>query len=575
FYNDGTITVQGNNAVAISGGITGYAANLVNSGTINVGTEVGKTNGTNGTNLVGIKGNGVNTTINNAADGVINIYADSSYAFGGTTKQIINNGEVNLRCDTGCAISAPGTVGTITTGTVVDLTVPASKVAPTQGSVPKAPADTTLVLQNYVVGTNADGSAGSLTASNMMLDSVQIDTGFTAGTAAKTGTFDNVFKGSDIQGAENIQSDTVVWKAQGQTDASGNVDVTMTKNSYQDVADASVSNVAGALEAGYTNNALYQSLNLKTVADVTHAIKQISGVNATSAFNEARVLSNRFSMLADSAVVTASGLGFNVVAKGDQRAELGNNTRYDMMALSKAFSLSPDQNMTLKYGIARLDGNGDVKNGGDNGLTGGYSQFFGLEHSLALNENYSLNTALRYDNQQLDSSRSIQYGGVNEVADSSNSQQYMELKTGVGRGFALSDTLSFKPSVGMKLRHTVEGGVNETGANDFNLNMGSSTESAVDAVIGMQLDYAGQNGWSASAKLEGGPNLSYSKSQHSAELQGAAGQRFSVDDGQKGGGVNGLAQIGVHYNQGNTTMGLDAYNWREDSASDKGLNMNV
>ncbi|WP_159566790.1 beta strand repeat-containing protein, partial [Budvicia diplopodorum] len=84
FYNDGTITVQGNNAVAISGGITGYAANLVNSGTINVGTEVGKTNGTNGTNLVGIKGNGVNTTINNAADGVINIYADSSYAFGGT-----------------------------------------------------------------------------------------------------------------------------------------------------------------------------------------------------------------------------------------------------------------------------------------------------------------------------------------------------------------------------------------------------------------------------------------------------------------------------------------------------------
>ncbi|MDI4745964.1 hypothetical protein MJL33_31055, partial [Salmonella enterica subsp. enterica serovar Kentucky] len=44
--------------------------------------------------------------------------------------------------------------------------------------------------------------------------------------------------------------------------------------------------------------------------------------------------------------------------------------------------LTASQNLTLEYGIARLDGDGS-KTAGDNGLTGGYSQFFGLKHKLA------------------------------------------------------------------------------------------------------------------------------------------------------------------------------------------------
>ncbi|EDJ7027381.1 hypothetical protein CHK55_09465 [Salmonella enterica] len=103
----------------------------------------------------------------------------------------------------------------------------------------------------------------------------------------------------------------------------------------------------------------------------------------------------------------------------------------------------------------------------------------------------------------------------------------------------------------------------------------SGNETAVDSIVGLKLNYAGKDGWSATATLEGGPNLSYSKSQRTASLQGAAGQSFGVDDGQKGGGVNGLATIGVKYSSNDTALHLDAYQWKEDGISDKGFMLNV
>jgi putative surface-exposed virulence protein len=90
----------------------------------------------------------------------------------------------------------------------------------------------------------------------------------------------------------------------------------------------------------------------------------------------------------------------------------------------------------------------------------------------------------------------------------------------------------------------------------------------------MELTYAGKNGWAASASLEGGPNLAYSKSARTASLQGAAGQHFNVDDDQKGGGVNSLTQVGVSYTSDNKSLGMDAYNWQEDGANDKGMRVN-
>lgn len=107
---------------------------------------------------------------------------------------------------------------------------------------------------------------------------MSVNAGFSAGTADTTVVVNDVFKGENISGVDNIVSSTVVWNAKGSTDASGNVDVTMSKNAYTDVAtDASVNDVAKALDAGYTNNELYTSLNVGTTAELNSALKQVSG----------------------------------------------------------------------------------------------------------------------------------------------------------------------------------------------------------------------------------------------------------------------------------------------------------
>ncbi|WP_044706193.1 hypothetical protein [Escherichia coli] len=578
FANAGTINVQGDGAVAISGGTTSYTVQLVNSGTINVGTAQGKADGTNGTGLIGIKGNGRETTINNAQSGVINVYADNSWAFGGQTKTIINNGEINLLCDMGCDIYAPGTTGTLNDhNSTTDIIVPAATSTPTQGSVPTVPADSSAQqkLTNYTIGTNSDGTSGMLKANNLVIsDNVKVNTGFSAGTADTTVVINDVFKGENISGAENISSSTVMWNAQGSTDASGNVDVTMTKNAYTDVVtDSSVNNVAQVLDAGYTNNELYSSLNVGTTAELNSALKQVSGSQATTVFNEARVLSNRFSMLSDAAPEVANGLAFNVVAKGDPRAELGNNTQYDMMALRKSMTLTEHQNLSLEYGIARLDGNGS-DTVGDNGVTGGYSQFFGLKHQMAFDNGMSWNNALRYDVHNLDSSRSIAYGDVNKTADANVKQQYLEFRSEGAKTFELREGLNVTPYAGVKLRHTLEGGYQERNAGDFNLSMNSGSETAVDSIVGLKLDYAGKEGWSANATLEGGPNLSYVKSQRTASVSGAGSQRFNIDDGQNGGGFNSLATMGVKYSSQESALQVDAFHWKEDGISDKGVMLN-
>ena len=581
--NDGTINIDKTNNVAMS---AHGSAKMVNNGTINVGTE-----GTTQTGMVGMQLESdakSDAVIEN--NGIINIYASNSYAFSqlGSNGHIVNNGTVYIDDNVagsgfikqdGKTIEGSGENGDGTEVHYVDFTAPTEPTI-TDGTTTVTTSDSadssaTNNLSGYVVGTSADGSAGKLMVSNASMNGVEINTGFTAGTADTTVSFDNVVEGSNLSDAGAIQSTSVVWNAQGSTDASGNVDVTMTKNAYADVAtDGSVSDVAQALDAGYTNNELYTSLNVGSTAELNNALKQVSGSQAITAFREARVLSNRFTMLADAAPQIKDGLAFNVVAKGDPRAELGNDTQYDMLALRQSLDLTASQNLTLEYGIARLDGDGS-KTAGDNGLTGGYSQFFGLKHSMAFNEGLAWKNSLRYDVHNLDSSRSVSYGDTNKVADSNARQQYLEFRSEGAKTFTmLNDTLKVTPYAGVKFRHTLEGSYKERSAGDFNLSMNAGSETAVDSIVGMKFDYTGENGWSASATLEGGPNLSYSKSQRTASLQGAAGQSFSVDDDQKGGGINGLATVGVKYSAKDASLNLDAYQWKEDNISDKGFMLN-
>ena len=547
--NKGTITINDSGVGMYADGGT-----VINKGTINLENT---TTPVAGTPLVGMAVTNGGTAYN---DGTININASNGQAFytdGKTGSTIHNSGTINLN---GSSMASDD-----------------SHMGSTPTDKASAPASVQRV-SGYVLGTSASGSAGTLNAGNntLELDSVSVDTGFTAGTAATTQTFDNVFTGADVEGVENITSESVVWTAEGQKDANGNVDVTMTKNAYADVAgDASVNSVANALDAAYTNNELYNSLNLKTSAELDSALKQISGSKATGVSRDARILSNRFDMLADTAPVMNNGLAFNVVAKGDQRAELSNDTTYDMLALRQSLAFGGNQTLSMEYGIARLDGNGNAMSAGDNGVTGGYSQFFGLKHSLPLSEDgLSWDNALRYDVHNFDSNRAVRYGDVNKTANADTRQQYMEFRTEGSKAFKVQEALTVTPFAGLKMRHTMEDGYSEKGAGDFNLNMSSSSETAVDAVVGLKLSYAGEDGWAATASLEGGPNLSYAKSNRTASLAGAKGQTFSVEDDQQGGGVNGQAMAGVKYSAGDAHFTADAYQWQEDGVKDKGFMVN-
>ena len=577
--NDGIMNISGTGAVAMEGDKN---AQLVNNGTINLGTA-----GTTDTGMIGMQLD-ANATADAVIEnnGTINIFANDSFAFSvlGTVGHVVNNGTVVIAdgvtgsglIKQGDSINVEGMNGNNGNSSEVhygDYTLPdvpkPNTVSVTSGSDEAGGSMNN--LNGYVVGTNVNGSAGKLKVS---MNGVEINTGFTAGTADTTVSFDNVVEGSNLTDADAITSTSVVWTAKGSTDASGNVDVTMSKNAYTDVAtDASVNDIAKALDAGYTNNELFTSLNVGTTAELNSALKQVSGSQATTVFREARVLSNRFSMLADAAPKVGNGLAFNVVAKGDPRAELGNNTEYDMLALRKTIDLSESQTMSLEYGIARLDGDGAQK-AGDNGVTGGYSQFFGLKHQMSFDNGMNWNNALRYDVHNLDSSRSIAFGNTNKTADTDVKQQYLEFRSEGAKTFEPSEGLKVTPYAGVKLRHTLEGGYQERNAGDFNLNMNSGSETAVDSIVGLKLDYAGKDGWSASATLEGGPNLSYAKSQRTASLAGAGSQHFNVDDGQKGGGINSLTSVGVKYSSKESSLNLDAYNWKEDGISDKGVMLN-
>ena len=579
--NDGTMNISGNNAIAMEGDKN---ARLVNNGTINLGTS-----GTTDTGMIGMQldsGATADAVIEN--NGAINIYANNSFAFSmlGSVGHLVNNGTVTIAdgvtgsglIKQGDSVNIEGVNGNNGNNSEVhyaDYTlpdVPDSSVS-VAASTPSSDGSQNK-LNGYVVGTSSDGSAGKLKVNNASLKGVSVNTGFTAGTSSTSVTFDNVVQGSNLTDAETITSTSVVWNAQGTTDASGNVDVTMTKNAYTDVAtDSSVNTVAQVLDAGYTNNELYSSLNVGTTAELNSALKQVSGSQATTVFNEARVLSNRFSMLSDAAPEVANGLAFNVVAKGDPRAELGNDTQYDMMALRKSLTLTEHQNLSLEYGIARLEGNGS-DTAGDNGVTGGYSQFFGLKHQMVFDNGMNWNNALRYDVHQLDSSRSVAYGDINKTADANVKQQYLEFRSEGAKTFELREGLNVTPYAGVKLRHTLEGGYQERNAGDFNLSMNSGSETAVDSIVGLKLDYAGKDGWSANATLEGGPNLSYVKSQRTASVSGAGSQRFNIDDGQNGGGFNSLATMGVKYSSQESALQVDAFHWKEDGISDKGVMLN-
>ena len=103
-----------------------------------------------------------------------------------------------------------------------------------------------------------------------------------------------------------------------------------------------------------------------------------------------------------------------------------------------------------------------------------------------------------------------------KTADTDVKQQYLEFRSEGAKTFEPSEGLKVTPYAGVKLRHTLEGGYQERNAGDFNLNMNSGSETAVDSIVGLKLDYAGKE----------------------------------------------------------SSLNLDAYHWKEDGISDKGVMLN-
>lgn len=94
------------------------------------------------------------------------------------------------------------------------------------------------------------------------------------------------------------------------------------------------------------------------------------------------------------------------------------------------------------------------------------------------------------------------------------------------------------PYAGVKLRHTLEGGYQERNAGDFNLSMNSGSETAVDSIVGLKLDYAGERRLECERHAGRWAESELCESQRTASISGAGSQRFNIDDGQSGGGFN-------------------------------------
>ncbi|HHT7392494.1 TPA: hypothetical protein ACT192_001419 [Klebsiella oxytoca] len=518
--NTGQITVN-NSGSALT---AARGARAINRGTITLTADNSVANGT----LTALRGTG-NSTLINDSQGVIYLNASGASPFTTTTSndRIVNSGKIYVN-----------------------------------GS----DATQQYTIANYTVGTQNITQAGALYGQNLNLADVQVDTAFTQQTSATSVTLDDVFVGNNLNGSENIQSTSVVWQAKGIKDTQGNVDVVMSKNRYDElVSNGDLQPAAKALEAGYHASALYSSLNQTSVQGLNQAISQISGRDIGLALRQARTLTNRFGRMADNTLKTPSGLGFNIIDKHNPQAELGDRGHYDMVALTQDFTLDGQQ-FTLRYGLARLEGG---NNKSADGVDDGYSQFFGLGHKYPLGE-WQWKNQLDASIHQLETSRHIRYQGVNRQATAHSEQHELSFTSTLGKSLELSKALTLEPYAGTKMRWHHANAVQEQRAGEWNLNLDARDKTAIDVLAGIRLSWHDERGLHLNASVEAGPNVYYQEQTGYARLNSAPGVRFKNASAQRG-KITSNTQIGASWVTGNTSLGLNAWHWQEDSQNDKGM----
>lgn len=567
---DGVIAVSGDNAVAMYSDSDSF---MVNRGTLRLGER-----GTRDTGMVAMAlGRNATGTIVNDVGGVIDIRARESYAFRieGDDGHLINRGTVRLDCGDGsCGVFRDaGTAARDAGGTAVDR----ERVNPArlqQALDEDRPRRAAAPLNGYVVGTLPDGSAGTLSGSHLDARGVMIDTGFTAGTAAREATFDKVLRGERIDGIDGIASRTAVWQAQAHRDGDGDVGVTLSKNDYRElVSDSALRPVAAALERGYDGRALYRSLELGSAAEITDAVRQLSGAGLDRALRPLQRLEPRFDRMADAARPDAAGFSFSLLGRGEPGSRLGE-VSHDMAVVGQRIGLGPDDRIDVRYGIASLKPQAGAGRNGPDGI----SQVFELDHARVLGRGVRMESRVRYLQHQLNTQRTLRYGSVDEQASASHRRDQFSGQTLLVQSLPVADGLTLEPSFGMRWRHQRDAALEERGAGDYGLSLSSQRQTALDGVLGLRIGYDGVHpgtgrGWRVDAALNVRPLLYRQRGERMARLNGAPDARFALPSTNDDGSAAHDGQLGLRYQGQAGRFSLNAYIGREGAARDRGVSI--
>lgn len=513
--NQGTLTVTGDGAVAMSGA---RGATLINDGIINLGTATDAA----GRGLVAMKSDG-SATLNNRRNGTINIHAADSYAFqaGTGSGRLVNNGKVN--------VYGAGS------GMYADATTAAAGAMGGADLGWQAPRS----ISNYTVGTNEDGSAGQLNLhGGGTLEDVAVDTGFTRGTDASSITLHDVITGAE-GGAANVRSATVVWKADARQQADGSIDVTMQRKDYRSLAGQDQAAIAAALEESYRNEALFHSLEVADQATFQNALHQLSG--ADLAARSMRGASNGDALWAQLAALPAQRS--SVVAFGG-----GTTNAFGIQGTGSAAQVA----VALKGSHSLQLISGALKGEPGSGQDRGHSRFAGV--GLASHwGSVHLRHQFGFERHDLQGQRSLAWGQTREVAGSQRRMQRMLLASTISHDARVGN-LHWQPRLKASAFQLREAAFSENGAGGFGLQVAAGQTRGLRMEVGSQFHYALASNLSLRADASVTRSIAVRGDAREASLLGASSNAFLLP-GVRADGLDHQLALGVDYRRDRLSMG--------------------
>ncbi|MEE9927717.1 autotransporter domain-containing protein [Microvirgula aerodenitrificans] len=565
----GIIVVRGNKAVAMR---SDSDSQLVNRGTIHLG-EKGTTD--TGMTAMMLRQNVPGAIIVNETSGIINVHARRSYAFelpqGG---RLINRGLVRLLCgDSSCSVfrDAATRAGDIS-GSVAAI---AYQFAPRfqEYAAGHELRVARSALAGYVIGTRPDGGAGTLSGGHLDASGVTVDTGFVAGTAARQARFAKVLRGEHIDGIGQIRSRSAAWQAQAWRDADGDVGVTLTKNDYRELApDAALRPLAAALEQDYDGSELFRSLELGSVAEIGHALRQLSGAGIRSALKPLQTLEQRFVRLGHDMAETRAGFGLQLVGSrhGRPEARLGGSA-YDLVVLRQRFAPGSAGQLTARYGFASIRPGATAA---DAGLDG-HSQLFGLDYAQPLGRGPTLEGEFRYAQHRFDTRRTLRYGSVDLRPQAGQRRDRFSGQLALALAPQRLGGLTLAPLLGLTVRHQRDAALTERNAGIYGLRLSAARASAVEGVFGLRVrheavDARHGRGWRVDAELLGRPVLYRQAAIRQARFASLPGGGWFTLPADRARFAHDV-RFGVSHQGKAGRFDLKAHAGREDGMQDRGI----